>query len=143
MPTREPCLHSPCAGTLDDDGTCSLCGRGSDAAVAPEDRVPCPDGTCIGIVGPDGRCTECGAEADPGGPAGSGDDPDDGWSQAWDAGGGGDDRDADDADDEDAGAGDDEERLPCPDGTCIGIIGPDGRCTECGLEADDGAEPTP
>lgn len=24
------------------------------------------------------------------------------------------------------------ERLACSDGMCIGIIGPDGRCTECG-----------
>ncbi len=28
--------------------------------------------------------------------------------------------------------GDPGERLACPDGMCIGILGPDGRCTECG-----------
>ena len=24
------------------------------------------------------------------------------------------------------------ERVACSDGSCIGIIGPDGKCTECG-----------
>lgn len=28
------------------------------------------------------------------------------------------------------------ERRACSDGMCIGIIGPDGRCTECGKPAD-------
>lgn len=25
-----------------------------------------------------------------------------------------------------------EDRILCSDGTCIGVIGPDGRCKECG-----------
>ncbi len=25
-----------------------------------------------------------------------------------------------------------ENRRLCPDGNCIGVIGPDGRCKECG-----------
>ena len=38
------------------------------------------------------------------------------------------------------------QRIACADGNCIGIIGPDGRCTECGkpypgdLPADQGEE---
>jgi hypothetical protein len=26
----------------------------------------------------------------------------------------------------------DSERRLCPDGACVGVIGPDGRCSECG-----------
>jgi hypothetical protein len=109
-----------------------------------EDRVPCPDGACIGVIGPDGRCTECRRPGAPAGEAGGDDDLDDGEV--------GDDLDEgfedDDLDDADEGPGDDEpadcgepggdddDRTPCPDGACIGIIGPDGRCTECGRTAD-------
>jgi hypothetical protein len=31
-----------------------------------------------------------------------------------------------------AAAFDPDERRACPDGLCIGILGADGRCTECG-----------
>jgi hypothetical protein len=34
----------------------------------------------------------------------------------------------------------DPHRRLCPDGDCVGIIGSDGRCSECGL-ADDGSKP--
>lgn len=27
-------------------------------------------------------------------------------------------------------------RRLCPDGNCIGVIGPDGRCKECGRNAE-------
>ena len=33
---------------------------------------------------------------------------------------------------DDGDAIDFESRLLCSDGTCIGVIGPDGRCKECG-----------
>lgn len=29
-----------------------------------------------------------------------------------------------------------DERQLCPDGNCVGVIGSDGRCRECGLAAD-------
>jgi hypothetical protein len=88
-----------------------------------EDRMPCPDGACIGVIGPDGLCTECGLPADDDGPE--------------------DEEEIDDSDEarEEEGAGgqdqvaDQDERIPCPDGSCIGIIGPDGRCCECGRRA--------
>ncbi|MBU1274411.1 MAG: hypothetical protein KJ720_03475 [Proteobacteria bacterium] len=36
-------------------------------------------------------------------------------------------------DEEEAGEGfDPGKRTACSDGSCIGIIGPDGKCTECG-----------
>ena len=28
-----------------------------------------------------------------------------------------------------------DQRQLCPDGACIGVIGPDGRCKVCGKEA--------
>lgn len=28
-----------------------------------------------------------------------------------------------------------QQRQLCPDGACIGVIGPDGRCKICGKEA--------
>jgi len=109
-------------------------------------RVLCSDGNCIGVIGPDGRCKECGkpyqgklpetfhspatdrqpasaeeeiAETDPkpsypepvGEAAGSGTDDSD-----W------------------------ENRILCSDGNCIGVIGPDGRCKECGRPYTPDAE---
>lgn len=81
--------------------------------------VPCPDESCMGVIGPDGRCTECGRRAEPTddewNAEDEGDDQGEGHDDAW-AG----------------GEGDPDDRVPCPDGSCIGIIGPNGRCTECG-----------
>jgi hypothetical protein len=44
--------------------------------------------------------------------------------------------------DDDRTAAFDPKRRLCPDGTCIGIIGPDGRCTECGTSSE-GPPPNP
>jgi hypothetical protein len=88
-----------------------------------EGRELCPDGSCIGVLGEDGRCRECGrtreeaaagvevrptAEAAAGGV---------GSSSAGAVEGGG---------------FDDAGRELCPDGSCIGLMGADGRCKECG-----------
>ncbi len=35
-----------------------------------------------------------------------------------------------------------EDRILCTDGACIGVVGPDGRCKECGL-LYEGGEPLP
>ncbi len=95
------------------------------------ERIPCLDGSCVGTLGLDGRCTYCGLEGEeaPRRLEGAA------------------------ADDEDAAAGDEgaalpsatvageggaedpwEERRLCPDGSCVGTLGPDGRCYVCGLE---------
>ena len=101
-----------------------------------KNRRLCVDGNCIGTIGPDGRCKECGkpyeevpedgkdpvpppAEqeteipetdtADPVPEAVLSDDEDDDWAN----------------------------RRLCPDGNCIGVIGPDGRCKECGRPAEE------
>ena len=107
-----------------------------------EHRVLCSDESCIGVIGPDGRCKECGLayegvlpwevgdgqaaepsdmetdietdtrlsepEAAPADSAESsqveGETTDDEWSR----------------------------RVLCSDENCIGVIGPDGKCKECG-----------
>lgn len=75
-------------------------------------RELCPDDGCVGLIGPDGRCKECGTVGDSAhthsrlrGMRLDGDDEP---------------------------AADDDDRELCPDGGCIGLIGPDGRCKECG-----------
>ena len=98
-------------------------------------RRLCPDGNCIGVIGSDGRCKECGRPggddqpADPeAASAMSSSDaisPETSPSEASAAG-------------YDADADDDHwaKRRLCPDGNCIGVIGPDGRCKECGRPDD-------
>jgi hypothetical protein len=117
-------------------------------------RILCSDENCIGVVGRDGRCKECGkpyegelpagfsldrtepppaspteAEgpgAPPAGPVGE-DIPPNNENAAPAA----------DVDDD----SDWENRTLCSDGNCIGVIGPDGRCKECGKPYQpDGAD---
>jgi hypothetical protein len=92
-----------------------------------ENRILCSDESCIGIIGPDGRCKECGKPY-------AGDltwtppKGDDAEAEIFEA-------DVDLSDDEDKEIqGDDEweNRILCSDESCIGVIGPDGRCKECG-----------
>ena len=97
-------------------------------------RILCSDGACIGIIGPDGKCKECGqpmAEEDAPLLAASlareeqeadEDEEDDDWEE----------------EEEDESPPDDlDDRELCADGSCIGVIGPDGRCKECGRAAGD------
>jgi hypothetical protein len=92
-----------------------------------DNRRLCIDEACIGVLGPDGRCRECGK---PGGdpiphtatgaaanhePAPPADPPAAVPSEAvpddWD------------------------NRRLCSDESCIGVLGPDGRCKVCGKPA--------
>jgi hypothetical protein len=108
-----------------------------DAAPADLDRRRlCPDGSCIGVIGPDGRCTECGIEAEAEADSDPEADPDSDSDPDSDP-----DPDSDSEADPDPEAetegdleidGDLEDRQLCPDGACIGLIGPDNRCKECG-----------
>jgi hypothetical protein len=84
----------------------------------------CSDENCIGVIGPDGRCKECGKPhaggfaVDPPRPAPA--------PSAETAG-----RASQPA--EPVGSDDEwESRMLCSDENCIGVIGPDGRCRECG-----------
>jgi len=97
-------------------------------------RKLCPDGSCVGIIGSDGKCTVCGQPAPGGEPPN--DSTSDRNSQNDDA--------TDDASNDEVGsdetaenaAGFDATRRLCGDDTCIGVIGPDNRCTECGKPAE-------
>jgi len=100
----------------------------SRADIEWENRTLCSDESCIGIIGPDGRCKECDLQYE-------GEfTPTDDVSDGIDA-----EDEASDADEEfaqedmdDDGAMDWENRILCVDESCIGVIGPDGRCKECG-----------
>ena len=98
-----------------------------------EQRTLCSDGNCIGVIGPDGRCKECAKPFE-------GELPDiDETSDAAVPPPGPDIEQAPEMPDhtstEDAASGESddwENRRLCPDGNCIGVIGPDRRCKECG-----------
>lgn len=115
-----------------------------------EQRQLCSDGNCIGVIGPDGRCKECGKPAEGGAPPPPRDQdettPEAPSTEAEaeedpPAEGGPSDAAAPDAEEtatETAEADDDDwgTRRLCPDGNCIGVIGPDGKCKECGRTAE-------
>ncbi len=129
------------AEDLDDPADDAADGGDDDASLDLSRRVLCSDGACIGVIGPDGRCKECGKPLDPAdahllqaaaaesagapGPA-AGEDLDDPGDDAADGARSGGEDDAPDL----------EDRVLCSDGACIGVIGPDGRCKECGKPLD-------
>jgi len=115
-------------------------------AFDPQARRLCDDGSCLGVV-VGGKCNVCGmvvAAADT-----SADSPRDGGSGQ--TGSAGPPRDSGSGQTggsagspRDTGSGGtlaaaesafDEERQLCPDGACIGVLGPDGKCKECGRSA--------
>ncbi|HEX2687955.1 MAG TPA: hypothetical protein VHN14_15110 [Kofleriaceae bacterium] len=123
-----------------------------------DQRQLCPDGGCVGVIGPDGTCKVCGRAAQNWGDErtrGLLDPPDErDPPAAADLDGGG-------APGDDVVAGDVAEvstpaiagssssdwgsRMLCRDGSCIGVIGPDGTCKICGraaLESSQDAPPT-
>ena len=98
----------------------------------------CSDESCIGIIGPDGRCKECGLAYDGELPESfnmvlsekSNNPPPENEPTP-------DDQVVDEKADTSTPPlidGDDEwaRRTLCIDESCIGVIGPDGRCKECG-----------
>jgi hypothetical protein len=91
---------------------------GDDEELDLEGRQLCPDDACIGVIGADGRCGECGRWAVGGHAAGSGAVAVAAASQA--------------ATKPEPEAGWEDDRRLCPDGACIGLIGPDGTCKLCG-----------
>ena len=89
-----------------------------------DERILCPDGNCIGVIGPDGKCKECGTVYDgpeplPGSEPKAGEEEEEKEEEPW-------------VDTDDGQPPDFEERTLCSDGNCIGVIGPDGKCKECG-----------
>ena len=112
-----------------------------------ESRKLCSDPACIGVIGPDGRCKECGKsyqgdpfEDTPFDTSLSGAESEDSISEEAVF-------ETESADDYDHGDYDDTEytdeeetvsdsdwkdRKLCSDPACIGVIGTDNRCKECG-----------
>jgi hypothetical protein len=116
-----------------------------------EKRVLCSDGNCIGIIGPDGRCKECGKpyheteqiydhdaneqeisdtppdevlksdeqEFFPENSEEINETSDESSTET-------------ESESESESESDWDKRVLCSDGNCIGVIGPDGRCKECG-----------
>ncbi|MEK6192878.1 MAG: hypothetical protein N2F24_01400 [Deltaproteobacteria bacterium] len=99
-----------------------------------ENRVLCSDESCIGVVGPDGRCKECGlpyeGEFTPVAEVNDYPDFEDDMPEALDE--------FPEEEGDDAGDSDWENRTLCVDESCIGVIGPDGRCKECGKPLTEG-----
>jgi hypothetical protein len=87
-------------------------------------RRLCPDGACVGVIGPDGRCTVC-ARAENAAPDVHDDvhgdfravEPAEGAVTT-------------------TSEGFNPTRRLCDDGTCVGVVGPDGVCGTCGRKAD-------
>lgn len=132
---RELCPDGSCIGIIGPDRTCRECGRPSQRPLDPRvrglvqgefdeppvdsgglDRELCPDGACVGVVGANGRCGTCGlGRRSMDGDAGAASEP---------AG--------DDTGDTALANPEFDDRELCPDGACIGLLGADGRCLECG-----------
>lgn len=86
-----------------------------------EKRILCSDESCIGTIGPDGKCKECGKAYKGELPASHGIVS----SKPI----------AEEAQKTEATASEDDDwgkRVLCSDESCIGVIGPDGKCKECG-----------
>jgi hypothetical protein len=103
-----------------------------------EQRILCRDESCIGVIGPDGRCKECGLPYE-----GSFDptkiktDASDFESTDPDAEMDEEPEDLEEIDTEFPSDLEWEQRKLCSDESCIGVIGPDGRCKECGKPYDE------
>jgi hypothetical protein len=102
----------------------------TDLDIEWERRTLCSDGNCIGVIGPEGKCKECGKPFE-------GDLPETGIveeavpteTEVVVAGDEAEEAISGDAEDSD---GEWESRRLCSDGNCIGVIGSDERCKECG-----------
>ena len=90
-----------------------------------QNRILCSDESCIGVIGPDGRCKECGRPHEQ--PQAEDEESDTSQSNSQPA------DDATVAAPPTSDSDDDwQNRTLCSDESCIGVIGPDGRCKECG-----------
>jgi hypothetical protein len=102
-----------------------------DKGFDPKRRL-CPDGACVGVIGADGKCSVCGTG-------------DDGRLEPTLEAGDSSDEAAFSAEEEretasgdepsPAGSSFDPKRRLCSDGTCIGVVGGNNRCSVCGKPA--------
>ena len=96
-----------------------------------ENRRLCIDESCIGVIGPDGRCKECGLLFEEGPFDGTKEEPAiENLEEAATE------EELEDVVENGAEKSDAdlewEQRTLCIDESCIGVIGPDGCCKECG-----------
>jgi len=98
--------------------------RKTEAAFDPHRKL-CPDGSCLGVIGEDGRCTVCGIGTSA-----------ESHAEAWQESPPTRDYDSEPAESEETSTAFDPNRRLCGDGSCIGVIGTDGRCTVCGKPLD-------
>ena len=89
-----------------------------------EKRILCGDESCIGTIGPDGKCRECGKPYE--GELPSGHSVNGGQALAAEE-----QKPVSSKTDTDS-ADDWDKRVLCSDESCIGTIGEDGKCKECG-----------
>ena len=102
----------------------------SDADINWESRILCTDGNCIGVIGADGRCKECGKKYEGELPENSAVEKEVPAEVEYEAAPA---ETAESNSSEESPADDDwAHRILCSDGNCIGVIGPDGKCKECG-----------
>lgn len=106
-----------------------------------DSRTLCSDESCIGVIGADGHCKECGKIYEGSAPEGGFDtgteatdtetaakEPEAKAEAAAET-----EVDAETAEEADSASDDEwDNRRLCSDESCIGVIGPDGRCKECG-----------
>jgi hypothetical protein len=102
-----------------------------------DDRVPCSDDMCVGIIGENGRCGICGKPGTPP-PRLHPEHPHDDLHQTStapappsEAEEPGEDAEDDDEDEDEETTGDDE-RVPCLDDMCVGILSTERKCGTCG-----------
>ena len=106
-----------------------------------ENRTLCGDDNCIGVIGPDGVCKECGKPLSAGNRKDRSDDNREAETETMDQSP--ETQEEDDEISKPQGEADEpietptddnwENRILCGDESCIGVIGTDGRCKECGL----------
>jgi len=105
-----------------------------------ENRILCSDGNCIGVIGPDGHCKECGKKYEGALPeevlsVETAPPEDDGLEEESEL------EQVLEQEDELPADPDWEDRILCSDGNCIGVIGPDRRCKECGKPYEGNTDP--
>lgn len=96
----------------------------------PEDRVPCSDDMCVGIIGPNGKCGVCGRPGTPPPQRSTPGHPHDDLHEevpGEEAA-----KPEPEPEPERAFAADPDDRVPCLDDMCVGILSSEGKCGTCG-----------
>ena len=112
----------------------------SQADIEWEQRTLCRDESCIGVIGHDGRCKECGLPFEDGPSDGIEEEPAMENMEESEIEEELEEYETEEEIEDVEENGEEkldldlewEQRTLCSDESCIGVIGPDGRCKECG-----------